>query len=107
MKRKITVDFGNQPKPYVRSERKYGGCGIHDKIEEWTDGVILVLKGHSRGKPRTFLATHRRSSTGSGLGSFRIDEILNHDKTVTHGYHCSYPDFDACVLVAQENARHQ
>lgn len=103
MGRKILVDFGPRTPSWVRPERKYGGQGVHDKVEEWEEGVILKLEGHRNGRKRSFLAAHRRSSTGSGLGTFRIDEVLDDGKVITHGYHCSYPDFDACVLVAREN----
>ena len=108
MGKKIVVDFSSTSNAsvWIRPERKYGGCGLHEKIEDWKDGVILKLDGYRGGRERKFIVTHRRSSTGSGLGSFRIDEAVGDGKIVTHGYHCSYPDFDACVLVARGSTHH-
>lgn len=105
--RKITVKFPprarHQPMfTRTTSERNHGGYAVRDSVDSYSGPTVLDLKGYRRGGERHFQAIRLETSpTGSGVGSFRIDEVLSNGRTVTHGYCCSYPDFDACLRVAQ------
>lgn len=97
-RRKVSVDFRDQTKRNVFPERKYGGCGAHEHVEPYTGPSTFDLKGS-----RHFRVTRVVSPTGSGVGSFRIDEVFRSrgEETIkARGFHCSYPDYLACVKVA-------
>ena len=100
----IHVDFGNRKRlngdPYPLSFKKHGGCGVLSTPEPYQGKPTWKLEVWHRGTKRHFVVVHLdRSPTGSGHGSFRIDEELR-GRTITHGYTCSYPDESACLRVA-------
>lgn len=105
--KKVTVDFAEMRREPARQqtppERRHGGCGTHEAPVPYTGGVLEFV-----GKGRRFTATWGRSPGGSGVGTFRIDEHVKSrsgDRIIQHGYHCSYPDFEACVRVASESGK--
>lgn len=119
MKRgKIQVDFSERGKfigaanrdPWVPGHRKYGGCGVLSAPEPYAGPKEFKLEGGRRGRHRVFrIVRLERSPTGSGHGSFRIDEVLktsHGEKVVCQGYTCSVPDFDACIRVAEGSNNH-
>jgi len=91
---------------HEKPTRLRGQCGVHSPMLEYSGPEVFYLEGesaHTRGKSRKFQVVRlERSPTGSCHGSFRINEVTK-DGLVTHGYHCSYPDFDVCVRVALDS----
>jgi hypothetical protein len=101
----VTVDFPprGHPPPVSTVSRR-GKCGIHTGPEPYSGPPVIVISGEkvANGKHRTFhVARIEKSPTGSCHGSFRINEITKKGELITHGYHCSYPDFDICLRVAR------
>lgn len=98
----------------ARSERvrsmpglRNGGCGCHEAPEPYSGPKAIELKGHHRRHERVFQAVRmEHSPSGAAGGSFRIDEQVETSvgpAWITRGYYHSYPDFAACVRVAERN----
>jgi len=83
------------------------GCGCHETPTPYAGPSIIELKGGHRRGERTFQAVRlEHSPSGAHGGAFRIDEQVESrvgPTWVTRGYYHSYPDFAACLRVADRN----
>lgn len=112
-KSRVTVDFKTTARTlygrqaWVPQPRRYG-CGLITPSGPYAGPSLLILKGHDRrGQEREFRVSRvSRSPTGSGHGSFRVEESKG-DKIVPIGYTCSVPDFDDCMRVWLDNRHHE
>lgn len=99
----IHVQFKPTKDWFLSSDHHYGGRGILSAPTPWTGPITWKIEGHDR----KFVVTRLvRSPTGSGVGSFAIDEVVKirgFVTTVRRGYSCSFPDYDICKRVARKD----
>lgn len=99
VKKKIEVDFKSEPprKLYTPQSRRYGGCGIMSKPEPYAGPKERPIEIRGR---KFVVVRLNHSPTGSGHGSFRIDELKKDGRISVRGFTCSYPDEEDCLRVA-------
>lgn len=98
----ITVNFGPMSNGSWRTppDRRYGGCGVLSKPTPWTGPKTWKIGDR-------FVVTRlERSPTGSGHGSFQIEERIKARlgwSLIVRGYSCSVPDEAMCKRVVRDS----